>query len=278
MLLRGGRLLLRRRRVLRLRRVLRRLLRRLLRRRRCAVEAGERARGARVSEVAHSRHSRQPASTTRCATGAWPRARAHARRSAHAMAVPTQSPIAIERRSGCHGRETPRRRARDQAHVLAALRRPGAPSCPRPSCSRPSSATAEALALLALFHPSRALSPARYTRDAHASRGRLIAGGDEVRCGFVTASTRTCSLRRAGFRSCRPRCSWPSRLRRRARQGAQRGRGREHAHALEHAHVLNTPRMAMAVPTSLLVVIKRRSRCRGPRARHPAPRHRASSE
>jgi hypothetical protein len=23
------------------------------------------------------------------------------------MAVPTQSPIAIERRSGCHGRETP---------------------------------------------------------------------------------------------------------------------------------------------------------------------------
>ena len=58
------------------------------------------------------------------------------------MAVPTPLPIAIERRSGCHGREILRRDVEPASKLTCSLRYARRPDAP--SCSRPSSAAAAA--------------------------------------------------------------------------------------------------------------------------------------
>ncbi len=110
---------------------------------RALVETVERARGALGKAVARSR---QPASTTRCATGSWSPTRARARQATHAdgsadpaahrhLRVPTPLPIAIERHSGCHRREILRRDVEPASKLTCSLlynRRPDALSCSRP--------------------------------------------------------------------------------------------------------------------------------------------------
>ena len=161
---------------------------------RAVVETVERARGAFVKAVARSR---QPAITTRCATGSWPRARVRARQATHAdgsadpaahrhLRVPTPLPIAIERRSGCHGREILRRDVEPASKLTCSLRYARRPDAP--SCSRPSSAAAAAMCATSCAARSGRRARARPKRAAHAAGYRSDCSNKVV---FIFCRSRT---------------------------------------------------------------------------------------
>jgi hypothetical protein len=83
------------------------------------------------------------------------------------MAVPTPLPIAIEHRSGCHGREILRRDVEPASKLTCSLRYARQPDAL--SCSRPSSAAAAATCATSCAARSGRRARARPKRAAHAA-------------------------------------------------------------------------------------------------------------